>query len=350
MFMGEALCLLVYGISTWRNSRRSSLSQKKGVIPSKKQSWKTSFLFAIPATMDMTGTGIMNAGLCLTDASVFQMLRSAVVVFTAMLSVIILKKKLRAYHWIAIMFIVLGVFIVGYVSIYYADDDAKKDGTNTDDNTDDDDSGTTSNSAKLVGNILIIIAQFMVAVQMVVEEKIIGKYGAPALKAVGCEGIFGFVILSTLLVPMYYIKIGSDGGYPIEDAEDALQQISNSWVIAVSLVGYVVSIAFFNFFGISVTKSMSASHRMVLDSLRTAAVLIICVQLEWEHFHYEQLFGFACLLVGTALYNEILKFPALFEYGDEMELRESFADNIRRDSKVDEDDRILANEPLLQNV
>ena len=31
----------------------------------------------------------------------------------------------------------------------------------------------------------------------------------------------------------------------------------------------LISIAFFNFFGISVTKDMSAAHRMVLDSLRT---------------------------------------------------------------------------------
>jgi len=40
----------------------------------------------------------MNAGLCLTYASVFQMLRSAVVVFTALMSVLILKRKLR-YGW-----------------------------------------------------------------------------------------------------------------------------------------------------------------------------------------------------------------------------------------------------------
>lgn len=49
-----------------------------------------------------------------------------------------------------------------------------------------------------------------------------------------------------------------------------------------------MSIAFFNFFGISVTKAMSASHRMVLDSLRTVAVLIVSIALGWEEFHYEQ--------------------------------------------------------------
>ena len=37
-------------------------------------------------------------------------------------------------------------------------------------------------------------------------------------------------------------------------------------------LGNVASIAFFNFFGISVTKEMSATTRMVLDSIRTFVI------------------------------------------------------------------------------
>ena len=99
MFLGEALCMVVYLIKKYLDNRSNALNKRQ--IP-KKNSWASSFVFAIPATLDMTGTGIMNAGLCLVDASVFQMLRSAVVVFTALLSILILKKKLRAFHWVAI--------------------------------------------------------------------------------------------------------------------------------------------------------------------------------------------------------------------------------------------------------
>jgi hypothetical protein len=164
--------------------------------------------------------------------------------------------------------------------------------------------------------------------------QIINSHGAPALKAVGFEGVFGFTILGLLLVPLYYIQVsGGVHDYPIEDAVDALMQISNSGEIQIALCGYVMSIAFFNFFGISVTKAMSASHRMVLDSLRTIAVLGVSIALGWEKFHYEQLFGFLLLIIGTSLYNEIIRVPAIFDYDDDEDVRESFVESVRQDSK-----------------
>merc|ERR1719284_1350262 len=129
-------------------------------------------------------------------------------------------------------------------------------------------------------------------------------YRTPALKAVGLEGTFGVLILGTLLVPMYFIHIG---GYPIENAPDAMAQLRENWVIAVSMSGNIFSIAFFNFFGISITKHMSASHRMVLDSVRAMLVWAISLALGWENFHWLQLLGFAFLLLGIAIYNDVLK-------------------------------------------
>jgi drug/metabolite transporter (DMT)-like permease len=83
------------------------------------------------------------------------MLRSAVVVFTALMSVLILKRKLRAFHWVSIVFVVMGVSVVGYVSIKYSSDDSSR-----------------SQSSVMLGNGLVIVAQAMVALQMVVEEKV----------------------------------------------------------------------------------------------------------------------------------------------------------------------------------
>ena len=45
------------------------------------------------------------------------------------------------------------------------------------------------------------------ATQMVYEEKFISKYDVPALQAVGWEGTFGFLTMSALLVPMYFIPV-----------------------------------------------------------------------------------------------------------------------------------------------
>ena len=61
----------------------------------------------------------------------------------------------------------------------------------------------------------------------------------------------------------------------------------------------VCSIAFFNFFGISVTKKMSASHRMVLDSVRTCVVWTVGLLAFGEKFSILQLIGFIILITGS---------------------------------------------------
>ena len=52
-----------------------------------------------------------------------------------------------------------------------------------------------------------------------------------------------------------------------------------------STVGSVVSIAFFNFFGLSVTKSLSGAARAAIDACRTILIWLFSVQIGWESFH-----------------------------------------------------------------
>jgi len=60
-------------------------------------------LFAIPAACDVIGTSMMNMGLVLTNASVYQMLRGIVVVFTAALASLALKRKHYPFHWTGVV-------------------------------------------------------------------------------------------------------------------------------------------------------------------------------------------------------------------------------------------------------
>lgn len=105
---------------------------------------------------------------------------------------------------------------------------------------------------------------------------------------------------------MYFIPVGNFANNPrqvLEDALDAFCQIGHKPLILLALLGNTVSIAFFNFAGISVTKEISATTRMVLDSLRTLVIWVVSLALGWEHFQGLQVLGFLVLLVGTALYN-----------------------------------------------
>merc|ERR1711997_1024802 len=168
-----------------------------------------------------------------------------------------------------------------------------------------------------IGDVLIVCAQIIVASQMVYEEKVVSRYNVPALQAVGWEGTFGFLTLATLLIPFYFIPVGDKFGnnprHVLEDAYDGLFQLAHNWRLAMAFCGTVFSIAFFNFAGISVTKEMSATTRMVLDSVRTLVIWGVSLGLGWQTFHLLQLAGFVILVMGMFIYNDLLIAPCLRE-------------------------------------
>lgn len=282
MFLGEFSCLAVFYLLICHDKRRPEPRINPG------QRFNP-FLFLPPAMCDMTATSIMYVALNMTSASSFQMLRGAVIIFTGLLSVAFLGRRLALNQWIGIFVTILGLVIVGLADFV---------------------SGNKDDSHKLseviTGDLLIIMAQIIVSVQMVLEEKFVYTHDVHPLRAVGTEGLFGFFVLSLLLIPMYFIPVGSFANNPrqvLEDALDAFCQIGYRPLILLALLGNTVSIAFFNFAGISVTKEISATTRMVLDSLRTLVIWVVSLAVGWEQFHGLQVLGFVVLLVGTGLYN-----------------------------------------------
>ncbi|KAL7888433.1 hypothetical protein AOLI_G00034070 [Acnodon oligacanthus] len=286
MFLGELSCLAVFYILICHDRRKPEPTMEPG------QRFNP-LLFLPPALCDMLGTSIMYVALNMTSASSFQMLRGAVIIFTGLLSVAFLGRRLVASQWVGILITIVGLVVVGLADFISgeADDQHKL-------------------SEVITGDLLIIMAQIIVSVQMVLEEKFVYKHNVHPLKAVGTEGFFGFVILSLLLIPMYFIPVSSFSTNPrqvLEDALDAFCQIGHKPLILLALLGNTVSIAFFNFAGISVTKEISATTRMVLDSLRTLVIWVMSLALGWEKFHGLQILGFIILLIGTGLYNGLHK-------------------------------------------
>ena len=74
---------------------------------------KLAFMILIPTFFDIFEAINRNISTMLLAPSVSQMLRSAIVVFTAILSVIFLKLKLYLHHKLSIFAIVIGLFLVG---------------------------------------------------------------------------------------------------------------------------------------------------------------------------------------------------------------------------------------------
>ena len=77
-----------------------------------------------------------------------------------------------------------------------------------------------------------------------------------------------------------------------------------------------MSIAFFNGFGVAVTKNASAAQRSTIDTARTVVIWIFFLSCPiygeyLEHFKVLQLIGFILVVIGTLVYNEIVIIPWL---------------------------------------
>ncbi|XP_053624043.1 solute carrier family 35 member F6 [Plodia interpunctella] len=291
MFLGEMLCLLtfkiIYRVTIKRDTPPMLVQGNQNFNP---------FILMPAAMFDLVATSIMYVGLTLTYASSFQMCRGSVIIFVAMLSMTFLSRVIVKREWTGIGCVIVGLLVVGATDAVFQDGQSK------------------GRNSIITGDLLIIVAQVVTACQMVYEERYVSGLNIPPLQAVGWEGVFGFSVLSCLLVVFYWIPapphFGHNARNTVEDAVDGLVQIGNNPFLLAAVLGTVVSIAFFNFAGISVTKEMSATTRMVLDSVRTFVIWMFSLGLRWQAFHWPHLIGFAVLILGTALYNGLITIPS----------------------------------------
>ncbi|KAK9801947.1 hypothetical protein WJX73_008800 [Symbiochloris irregularis] len=313
MFLGEFLCLIPYFIITWRKQAVRG-TQSAFDKQSSSQRVKAFLSFGLPAICDAGATTMLNVGLFYTFASVFQMLRGTLVVFAGFLTIIILKRRLHSHHWMGIVLIAAGAATVGASSLLstrkghknagFADDlwssfqplisFQAKEGAG----------GTTAKNP-LVGDIFVVTAQLAAATQFIIEEKYLTAYRVPALLAVGLEGMWGLLISAAALPAMSFVR-WPDGTH-VDVLSNAIKEIMASKQLQISTAGSVASIAFFNFFGISVTKGLSGAARATIDACRTLLIWLFSLGIGWERFHGLEVLGFVVLLAGTSIYNELLR-------------------------------------------
>ncbi|KAK9809837.1 hypothetical protein WJX72_000103 [[Myrmecia] bisecta] len=317
MFFGEFLCLIPYSIHRWRKKRRPKaalLDDNHVVLHDTAHSAKTFATFALPAMCDALATTLLNVGLFYTYASTFQMLRGTLVLFAGILTITLLRRRLHIHHWLGMVLITAGAALVGASSVIY-DSDLYPDEPQYQPRSlswlwlikaGPGGGGVAPAPANpLFGDILVVAAQLAAATQFIVEEKYLAKYRVPALLAVGMEGFWGLVLCAVGLPLLSVIK--GPGGRPLDSALAAMREIRDNRQLQLSTAGSVVSIAFFNFFGISVTKKLSGAARAAIDACRTIFIWLFSLHVGWEKFHLLQVLGFLVLVCGSSLYNELMR-------------------------------------------
>jgi len=316
MFIGEASLLLAYGVSSRHtvrvvqpdvsSERHLPLAVELGLPADAAPRTVPLYMFAIPALCDVFGTGLATVGMQYMDSAIWQMLRSSIIIFSALLSVTFLRRRLQPFQWLATFIVFLGLLLVGYASLL--DARAASGG-----------SPSSASSQQLFGMALVVGAQLVSAFQMVFEEMLLtGRAKTSAQKVVGMEGVWGGFFMLIILVLMSTLP-GNDGGH-IESAPHGMHMVVNSPTLLALVPTYMVSIALYNFVGITVGQRMSAVVRCLVDSCRTFVVWAVDLLLyyavskefgsAWLPHSWITVIGFCILVLGTCLYNEVVPVPS----------------------------------------
>lgn len=125
-----------------------------------------------------------------------------------------------------------------------------------------------------------------------------GRYTVAPLVAVGLEGSFG--ALSVLLI-MPILSIPSISAQsPFFDLPRGWRQMIYTPSVLWSSVAIACSISLFNYFGLSVTRHVSATARSLTDTCRTLSIWLISLALGWEKLLFPisvlQVLGFSLLV------------------------------------------------------
>ncbi|KAF4685610.1 hypothetical protein FOZ60_006341 [Perkinsus olseni] len=320
MFMGMCIVLFIHFIDVFIDRVKAKRRHGAGYEallqqPQNQQKaenaepsfWKAGILILLPAMFDLIATTMSFVGLLYNSASVWQMLRGSMIIFSAIFSVCFLGRKLYGYHWFGVFMCVVAICLVGVANIMSGS------------------SATSHASTGLMvfGMIMIVASQVIQSLQIVTEEKLLKGYTIAPFHIVGMEGVWGTLILFILVFPLLYVIPGKDEG-SAENTLDTMVMIENNKNLQIMVGVYIVSVFTYNMAGMLVTYALSAVHRTMLEATRTAVIWVCDLIIQyfiapgsnfgevWTAWSWLQLFGFLLLVLGQAVYSDLVKVPGFY--------------------------------------
>lgn len=313
MFIGMLSCLIVYEII--RMSRKCKAAKKTDaeaqltgeVVDDSIQHCKHYFYVAGPAMCDLCATCLMNIGLFYLDASIWQMLRGSMVIFSAIMTIIFLKRKYYCYHWFGITLVTIGLVTVATASLLRNSGDKK-----------------TATTGQIVMAISLVVgAQIIQASQIVIEEYLLKNVKAAASLIVGLEGLWGGLVGGLVIWGVHNTstKIPLVAEMFHEDTIDTFIMIGKSTTLQWLVVFYILCILFYNLFGMMVTQTYSAVYRTIMEAVRTLCIWIVNVIIHYFNDKFGEpidmasiveLVGFCILLTGNFTFNKVFRYKCFY--------------------------------------
>jgi len=276
MMVGHCVCLIVY----FARPKEQTVILRN--MPKN--------IFVGACALDFTTVTLANFAYSCIPVSVVQMSRGTVVVFTCLLSVLVLGQKQQKHQFAGVGLVALGMALVS-ASTFLTTPEV----------------GSTLEVAsawtKICGIGLCLASMLCKATLLVYEQNIMSKHSLQPLLVVGMEGTLGIVLYVALLAVRNAMHM--------ENTAEAVYQIQHSPQLMAALVAFISMAACFNVSGVTVTQKSSAVARSTIDVSCGLLMWAVELSLGWTSFHMLQLVGFLILALGTMIYNKLVVLPAL---------------------------------------
>ena len=264
---------------------------------------KAMLLVILPSATDMISTVLSTFGMPWISLSLAFIFKGGRVVFSALLTILILNRKLRSYHWMSVGLCVVGLVVAASSQLL-------------------------SEPSSIYGVLLVLGSELFKGLRVVIEERLMKNESFEPTFLVGVEGLYGTVIFATTLFVVWLGIKGDDHG-SFENLEDTVFRISHSDMLIIlfslfPIITCVVSVA-----SAVVTRNLSAVHNGFISVVRVGILwiveLILFYSLQssplgkqlgepWTRLSWLKLAGFIIVLVSSLIYDEDIKLKWIFNY------------------------------------
>ncbi len=308
MFIGQYINLIVFycRIFASGSKRRTHFRKYKNrALMSGKHFEFSSYRLAVASLINCVASLMQLYALVTLSPSYFQMLLGCGIIFTPLIAFVTRKKKLYRHTLIGMVISVAAMVLLTLASLMLKDE---KNGQDT-----------------YLGICLMICGVFLTSGQRVYEEWLLDKYETSTFRFVGLEGLYGVIILFILHGLFFaYDKIFEKNLFNI--GLEFVELFHNKALIITSAI-LIVSTTFYDSFGITVTRKVSATYRVVNDVARVVLVWLAEIilydihnaniqTLDYVIVTVLRLLSYGLLIFGNVLINEIaqIEFCGLDKY------------------------------------
>ncbi len=264
---------------------------------------KTLLRVALSGTCDFVAQICTILSLGSISASLLMVLKGSRAIFSAGLSIIMLKRNLRNYQWVSLVLCMGGLGLASISQFL---------------------NGKTESAKLGLGIALVLLAEAFRSVRMVYDERMMRVHKYNPFMIIAMEGAVGTLFATISLITVNFMAQEGNVNGVYESFENTMYMIGSSGAMIALMVTFPIWVNSMYLSGIYVTKLVSAVYNAVVTVLTVAVVWAVELILYygsnhvygdgWTNYSFMQIGGFLIILLSTLMYDGTLKFPKFFDY------------------------------------